>query len=66
MTTWTLEGIYAHFRPDHLAAARGAFTPHRSYRATTISANQERNEIDGIGKIRQNAPFRLRRTVGSE
>jgi site-specific recombinase XerD len=33
MTTRTLESTYAHFRPDHLAAAKAAFTAHRSHRA---------------------------------
>lgn len=32
MTTRTLESTYAHFRPDHLAAARAAFTAHHSRR----------------------------------
>jgi integrase len=32
MTTGTLESTYAHFRPDHLTAAKVAFTAHRSHR----------------------------------
>jgi integrase len=33
MTTRTLEETYAHFRPDHLSKAKGAFSAHRSHRA---------------------------------
>jgi hypothetical protein len=29
MTTRTLESTYAHLRPDHLAAAKSAFSAHR-------------------------------------
>ncbi len=33
MTTRTFESTYAHYRPEHLSAAKGAFTTHRSHRA---------------------------------
>jgi integrase len=47
LTTRTLESTYAHYRPEHLSAAKGAFTAHRSHRARansgpTINANQGR------------------------